>query len=29
MMSDEAVKEEYLAKIETFINDKEPQNIEI
>lgn len=29
MMSDEAVKEEYLIKIQTFINDKEPQNIEI
>lgn len=29
MMSDEAIKEKCLTKIETFINAREPQNIEI
>lgn len=29
MMSDETVKEECLTKIHTFINDSDPQNIEI
>lgn len=29
MMSDEVIKEECLTKIQTFINDIEPQNMEI